>query len=47
MPRPHSRRRERNNAPLIVILVVLTLAVAYAGVRSFFQAPEQKQDALP
>lgn len=47
MPTPHSRRRERNNLPLIVILVILTLGVVYAGVHSFFKAPEQKQEDLP
>ena len=47
MPNPRSRRRERNNMPLIVILAVLTVAVIYAGVHSFFQAPEQRAEDLP
>lgn len=47
MPRPRSRRRERNNLPLVVILAVLTVAVICAGVHGFFQAPEQKQDDPP
>lgn len=47
MPRPHSRRRERNNLPLVVILIILTVAVIYAGVHSFFKAPEQKTEDLP
>ena len=47
MPRPHSRRRERNNMPLVVILAVLTVAVIYAGIHSFFKAPEQKREDLP
>ena len=45
MPRPHARRRERNNMPLVVILAVLTVAVIYAGIHSFFRAPEQKQES--
>ena len=47
MPRSRARRRERNNLPLIVILVILTVAVIYAGFHSLFQAPEQKQEDLP
>ena len=47
MPNPRSRRRERNNMPLIVILAVLTVALIYAGFHSFFKAPEQKQEDLP
>jgi len=47
MPTPHSRRRERNNLPLIIILAVLTAAVIYAGVHSFFKAPEQRAEDLP
>ena len=47
MPRPHSRRRERNNLPLIIILVILTVGVVYAGVHSFFKAPDQKQEDMP
>ena len=47
MSNSHSRGGWRSNLPLIIILVILTVGVLYAGVHSFFKAPEQRQEDPP
>jgi len=47
MSKTRRRQLRRTDAILLLVLAVLTVATVAAGCRSFFRAPEQKQEPLP